>query len=373
MKPTLTLLGLVLMILTSQAQTYNLIIGTYTKSGKSEGIYVYEFDSKTGKASYKNKAAGLTNPSYLAISNDEKKVYAICEAEPGKGAVTAFSFDKKTGALNKLNSQPSIGNGPCYVSVDKANKHVFVANYVGGSATAIALNSDGSLSNENQFIQYKGSGVNKERQEAPHIHSTVISPDGKYLLISDLGTDKINILEIKSEQAKPLREAKTPFISTQPGSGPRHFDFHPNGKFGYSIQELSGNVSAYKYANGKLTLLQDISGLPANYNGKIWSADIHVSPDGKFLYASNRDDLNNLAIFGIDMKSGKLKMIGSQPTLGRAPRNFAITPNGDFLLAANQTSDSIVIFKRDKLTGLLSDTGERIEVGTPVCLKFAGN
>ena len=373
MKHTFTLFSLMLMLLTAQAQTYNLLIGTYTKSGKSEGIYVYEFDSKTGKANYKNKAVGLTNPSYLAISNNEEKVYAVCEAAAGKGLVAAFDFDKKTGTLKLLNTQSSIGNGPCYVSTDKDNKHIFLANYGGGSATAIALNPDGSLSEQNQFIQYQGSSANKDRQSAPHAHSTVLSPDEKYLLISDLGTDRINLLTITTDTANPLKEAKTPFINTQPGSGPRHFDFHPNGKFGYSIQELNGNVGVYKYSKGSLKLLQNISGLPENYKGRIWAADIHVSPDGKFLYASNRDDLNDLAIFSIDSKTGKLKLAGRQATLGRAPRNFAITPDGGFLLAANQSSDLVVIFRRDKSTGLLTDTGERIEVGAPVCLKFTGN
>ncbi|WP_242691743.1 lactonase family protein [Desertivirga arenae] len=358
-------------LIKSEAQTLNLLIGTYTKGTKSEGIYVYEFDGKTGKATYKNKAAGLTNPSYLAVTKDGKRVYAVCEAEPGKGAVAALSFDKKSGNLNLLNTKPSIGNGPCYVSTDKDNKHVFLANYGGGSATAIGVNKDGSLNDKSQFIQYKGSSANKDRQEAPHVHSTVISPDNKFLMVSDLGTDKINIFEISKEEENPLKELTA--VNTQPGSGPRHFDFHPNGKFGYSIQELSGNISAYAYTSGKLALIQDVSGLPENYNGKIWAADIHVSPDGKFLYASYRDDINDLAIFNIDSKTGKLTLAGRQSTMGRAPRNFVISPDGEFVLAANQLSDSVVIFKRDKETGLLKDTGERITVATPVCLKFVNN
>jgi len=367
------LLSMTLFFAEAEAQTYNLLIGTYTKNSKSEGVYVYEFDAKTGKATFKNKATGLVNPSYLAISKDEKHVYTVCEAEPGKGAVSAFNFDKKTGALTLLNTKSSIGNGPCYVSVDKDNKYVFLANYGGGSATAIAVNSDGSLSDKNQFIQFEGNGPNKERQLSPHIHSTVLTPDNKYILISDLGTDRINIFKLADDQEKPLQAAKTPFVTTKPGSGPRHFDFHPNGKFGYSIQEMSGNITAFAYHDGSLTLIEDISGLPQNYAGKIWSADIHVSPDGKFLYASYRDDLNDLAIFKIDSKTGKLNLIGRQSTLGKVPRNFVITPDGNFLLAAHQNSDSVVIFKRNKETGLLSDTGERIDVGSPVCLKFASS
>ncbi len=357
-----------------QAQKLNLLIGTYTKSGKSEGIYVYEFDTKTGKTTYKNKATGLNNPSYLALSKDEKHVYAVSEAGPGKGGASAFAFNKKTGALSFLNSKPSIGDGPCYIAVDDQNKHIFLANYGGGSLTAIPLNSDGSLGDTNQHIKYEGSSVNKDRQSAPHVHSTVLSPDNEYLFVSDLGTDKINIYKYNSEnQEMPLKNARTPFVSVIPGSGPRHFDFHPNHKFAYSIQEMSGNVSVFKYGNGSIELVENVSSIPADYKGNIWSADIHVSPDGKFLYTSTRDQLNEIVIFKIDKSSGKLTLAGRHSSLGKAPRNFVIDPGGNFLLVANQNSDNIVVLKRDKTTGLLKHTGEELKIGSPVCLKFASN
>ena len=356
------------------AQKLNLLIGTYTKTGKSEGIYVYEFDTQTGKAVYKNKAAGLTNPSYLALSKDEKYVYAVSENGPGKGGVSSFTFDKSRGALTLLNVKPSIGDGPCYVAVDDKNNHVFLANYGGGSAIARALNPDGSISDTNQYLKYTGNSANKSRQNAPHAHSSVLSPDNKYLFISDLGTDRINIYRYNPKnETKPLTAGKPAFISVVPGSGPRHFDFHPNGKFAYSIQELTGNIGVYKYKKGKLQLIENISSLPQGFNGKVGAADVHVSPDGNFLYISNRDDLNEIAIYQIDQSSGKIRLAGRQSTIGRVPRNFVIDPTGNFLLVANQHTDSIIVFKRDKKTGLLSDTGERLNVGSPVCLKFAGN
>ncbi len=378
MKHTSTRYGILLLFClisySGIAQKLNLLIGTYTKPGKSEGIYIYEFDQANGKATYKNKATGLTNPSYLAVSKDEKYVYAVNEAGPGKGAINAFSYDKKTGELKLLNSQSTVGDGPCYVAVDDKNNHVFAANYVGGSAVAIALNRDGSLSNNVQHIKYQGGSVNQERQKSPHAHSSVLSTDNKFLFVSDLGTDKINVYEYRSgSQKEPLINAEPAYTQVSPGGGPRHFDFHPNGKFAYSLQEMSGNISVFKHNNGNLSLIENVSALPAGYAGRIWAADIHVSPDGKFLYSSNRDELNDIAIFKINQSTGRLNFVGRQSTLGNAPRNFVIDPLGNYLLAANQNSANIVIFKIDKNTGMLSDTGERIEVDSPVCLKFSKN
>ncbi len=352
----------------TQAQKFNLLIGTYTRPGKSEGIYVYEFDAASGKVIPRNKATGLNNPSYLALSRDEKFLYSVSEGGPGRGAVSAFSFDKRTGALNLLNSKSSMGDGPCYVTVDKKNKNVFVANYSGGSFAVLPILNDGSLGDAVQSITFTSNGIGKGQQEKPHAHSAVLSPDEKYLYVNDLGNDEILSYKYSPKASKPLSPAQV--IKLPQGSGPRHFDFHPNKKFAYSLQELTCDVAAYHYKNGELTFLQSISGLPAGYTGRRWSADIHVSPDGKFLYSSNRDDANDIAIFSIQ-QDGTLVTVGRQSTLGRVPRNFAIDPSGNYLLVANQNSDNIVIFKRDKNTGLLSDTGERIEVGAPVCLKFS--
>ncbi len=350
------------------AQKLNLIIGTYTNKGTSEGIYVYEFDTATGKSSYKNKVTGVNDPSYVALNKDGNFLYAVNE---GSGEVSSFSFDKTSGALKFLNKRSSNGAAPCYVVIDKDSRYVIVANYSGGSFSVYPVQKDGSLGEAAQTIQHSGSSVNKERQERSHVHSAVFSPEEDHLIVSDLGTDQISIYRFNSAgNTQPVSTGEQPFVDAGKGSGPRHFDFHPNGKFAYSIQELNGNISAFGYNKGKLSLLQNISMVDPAFKGETGAADIHVSPDGKFLYSSNRGDANDIAIFAINPKTGKLTLKGRTSSMGKGPRNFVIDPEGNFLLAANQYSDSIVIFKRNKTTGMLTDTGERIKVGAPVCLKF---
>lgn len=372
MKRSSIILHFLFLVTISQvhAQKLNLLIGTYTAPGKSEGIYVYEFDASSGKLVYKNKVAGLNNPSYLTISKDEKNVYAVNEAGQGKSSVSSFSFNKQSGALTLLNQQPSGGDGPCYVAVDKKSNHVFVANYAGGSFSVLPVLNNGSLGEPSQLVVFTSNGVGKGQQDKPHAHSTVLSPEEKYVYVSDLGNDEIMAYRYSAKSVRPLSPSKYGKTSLPAGSGPRHFDFHPNGKFAYSLQELTCDVVAYRYKRGKLSRLQTISGLPQNYTGRKWAADIHVSPDGKFLYSSNRDDANDIAIFAIQ-KNGTLTSVGRHPSLGKAPRNFVIDPTGNFLLVANQNSHVIVVLKRNKETGLLSDTGEKIEISSPVCLKFS--
>jgi 6-phosphogluconolactonase len=327
-------------------------------------------NSETGEVNYVSKATAA-NPSYLAISPDEKFVYAVNEDANDKGSVSVFSFDKSSGALTYIEKQNSGGDHPCYIAINKTGKWVAAANYSGGSFSTFPIMANGTLGVPTT-IQHTGSSVNKERQDKPHVHSTVFSPDDKYLFVSDLGLDKVMIYNFNPGSGKP-EPAPVPFAATPPGSGPRHFTFHPNGKLAYLVEEMGGAVSAYKYNDGKLTLIQHISTYPANFTGgKKGSADIHVSPDGKFLYASNRQPANDIAIFSIDKKSGKLKALGYESTKGEVPRNFTIDPTGNFLLVANQETDNIVIFKRNKQTGLLTDTGKSIKVGKPVCLKWVG-
>jgi 6-phosphogluconolactonase len=350
-----------------KSDTYNLLIGTYTKPGKSEGIYVYSFNVKTAATAYKSKAAGIANPSYLAISRDRKKVYSVSEAGRGKGSISAFNFDPSSGDLKFINSVTSVGDGPCYVAVDDRDKYVFSANYGGGSLGAIRVNEDGSLNDDVQSIQHQGSSVNKDNQSKPHVHTTVLSPDNKFLLVTDLGIDKVFVYKLNSSGKEILSPAS--FISTRPGAGPRHLTFHPNGKFVYVVNELDGSVDAYKYNAGKLTAMQTITMLNEGFKGTIEAADIHCSIDGKFLYASNREESNEIVIYSIS-KNGRLKFAGRQSVLGKAPRNFVIAPSGKYLLVGNMNSDEIVIFTRNANTGLLTDTGARIPIGSPVCLKF---
>ncbi|HZH96795.1 MAG TPA: lactonase family protein, partial [Flavisolibacter sp.] len=310
------------------AQDFNLLVGTYTEPGKSEGIYVYNFNGATGAVTPKSKAVGLTNPSFLTVSKNGKFVYAVSESSDAESGVTAFAFNRNTGDLNLLNFAKTRSGGPCYVSVTADNKYAFAANYGGGSLSAFKINSGGTLDSNVQLIQNSGSGVNKQRQESPHVHAAVISPDQKYLLSADLGTDKINIYNIANNAGKQIiTPAATPFLAVKPGSGPRHLTFHPNGQYVYLVQELVGAVSVFDYKNGRLALKQYISMLHKSDTGSVGAADIHVSPDGKFLYASNRGDANKLAIYKIN-KNGTLQLAGHQSTMGKAPRNFAIDPTG---------------------------------------------
>ena len=358
---------LIFMSFYSPAQNFYLLIGTYTQKG-SKGIYVYRFNAATGKAEWVSNTDSAKSPSFLAISPDKTHIYSVNETGGNQGMVSAYSFDRSSGQLSFMNQQPTGGAGACHLAISNDNKWVTVANYGGGSLAAFSVNKDGSLNPSAQVIQHEGSSVNKQRQDKPHVHQTIFSPRQDYLFAPDLGLDKISIYAFNSGASKPLSPAGTPFAAVGAGNGPRHLTFHPNGKFAYLIEEMSGSVGAYSYSNGKLTLLQHLDTHPEGFKGVIGSAEVEVSPDGKFLYASNRGDENNLAIFSIDPASGKLQLKGYQSTLGKAPRHFTIDPTGEYLLAANQDTDNIVIFKRNKQTGMLQETGEQIKVSMPVCL-----
>jgi 6-phosphogluconolactonase len=352
---------------------YKLIVDTYTNDNyasipANDGIFVYDFNSTTGEFSLKSKTAGEGNPSYLAVSRDGKYVYSLNEFRNGE--VSAFTFNSVTGGLTFLNRVSSGGDNPCYVSVDDKNRFVIVGNYGSGSLIAVPLKKDGSLGTDVQLIQQEGSSVDKGRQQGPHVHSTVLSPDNKYLLTPNLGTDKVSIYKFDgSKTSRPLTPADPPFVSVEAGSGPRHIIFHPNSKFVYLIQEMKCSITAFDFKDGKLTEKQVITMLSPDFKGRVGAADIHISPDGKFLYGSNRGDANEIVIYAVD-KDGKLTFMGRESTQGKTPRNFVIDPTGNFLLVANQNTNEIIIFRRDQKTGLLTPTGKNIQVNRPVCLKF---
>ncbi len=354
----------------SLAQDVYLFIGTYTGTG-SKGIYVYRFNTNTGKATWLSNTDSMVSPSFLTVSKNGKFVYSVSESGskfPGK--INAFSFDKKNGTLKWINEQTSGGDNPCYVSINKSGKWVAVGNYTGGNLSVFKTNANGSLMPMAQLIQHEGNGMNKSRQEKPHVHATVFSPDDKYLMVPDLGIDKVMTYKFTEGSNLPLEPASVPFTETQAGSGPRHLVFHPKKPFAYLIQEMAGQVETYQYKKGTLTSIQKIATHINDFKGTPGSADIHVSPDGKFLYASNRGVENNIAIFIINETTGMLEAKGYQSTMGIKPRNFCIDPTGNFLLVANQDSGNIVIFKRDQLTGMLYTAGEEIKIPRPVCLKM---
>jgi 6-phosphogluconolactonase len=356
--------------ISANSQKYFLFIGTYTGSG-SKGIYVYSFNAATGTAEWLSNTEGVVNPSYLAIAPGGTYIYACTETRTADaGGLSAFKFNREKGSLTFLNKQSSGGDNPAYISIHNSGKWVIAGNYSGGNLSAFSVNANGSLRPYSQLIQHTGNSINKQRQESPHVHATVFSPSGDYLFAPDLGIDKVMIYKFNAKTQKPLQPATVPFKSTEPGSGPRHFIFHPNKKWAYLIQEMAGEVVAYDVKNGKLNSMQQIATHPDTLHESFGSADIHVSPDGKFLYTSNRGNENNLAIFAINQINGMLSLKGYQSTMGVQPRNFVIDPSGKYLLAANQKTGNIVIFKRDKKTGLLQYTGEQIKVPQPVCLKM---
>jgi 6-phosphogluconolactonase len=347
-------------------------VGTYT-SGKSEGIYLYRLNLTSGELKHVATTKGVTDPSYLAIAPSRRYLYAVNETEEfaGKksGAVSAFALNQRTGELSLLNQQPSLGGAPCYVVVDRTGGFVLAANYSGGNIAVLPVRSDGSLGAATDVKQDAGSSINRERQEGPHAHCVVLDPANRFAYACDLGTDKIMSYRFDRRRGKLVPNA-VPWVKLKPGAGPRHLVFHPTGDYAYVINELHATITAFaQERNGNLKELETVATLPADFKDENTSADIHVSPDAKFLYCSNRGH-DSIAAFEINPRNGKLTFIAHEPTAGKTPRNFAIDPTGAFLLVANQNSDNIVTFRRDRKTGRLSATGHVAKVPSPVCLKF---
>lgn len=352
-----------------------LAIGSYA-TADNPGIYTYRFDAETGDTKLISQVRGIADPSYLVFSADSKNIYAVSEGQHLDAKAYAYAFNKHDGNVKKINSQDALGAYPCYINTDRKGKFVVTANYGGGNISVFPIAKDGGLAPASQIIPFEGDGFDTKRQKDPHMHCLVFSPDQKYLFAMDLGTDKIYILKVlqknnKNNSAIFLDQSSSSFLKLEDGSGPRHLAFHPNGKFAYLINELSGKVSAMAYKSGQLKILQYIESDTSPGMGSKGSADIHISPNGKFLYASNRLINDGIAIFAINQKTGVLTKVGYQKT-GIHPRNFVIAPNGKFLLVANRDSNNIQIFEIDHNTGLLTDTKKEIKVSKPSCLKFAG-
>ncbi|GAB4135119.1 MAG: lactonase family protein [Planctomycetaceae bacterium] len=357
------------------AGSVTVYIGTYTRGSKSKGIYQLSLDMESGKLTLKGVTGNIVNPSFLAIHPNKKYLYAVNESATtaGKrgGAVTAFAINATDGSLKMLNQHSSGGGGPCHLVVDHSGKNVLVANYGGGSVAVLPIQKNGKLSKASCFIQHKGSGKIPGRQSAPHAHSINVDANNRFAVVADLGMDKVLVYKFDAETGT-LTANDPDGVSTAPGAGPRHFAFHPNGKFAYVINEITLTVTAFAYdaQKGTLTPLQTITTLPKIFKGRgLSTAEVQVHPSGKFLYGSNRGH-DSIAMFRINQKTGKLKIIGHQPTGGKTPRNFGIDPSGKFLLAANQSSDSIHVFRIDGQTGKLKPTGHSIDIPRPVCVKF---
>ncbi len=357
---------------------YFVYIGTYTEAGSaSKGIYAYRFDSVNGELTPIGLAAETVNPSFLAVHPNQRFVYAVNEVSDYKGeksgAVSAFAIDRATGKLTLLNQVASKGAGPCYITVDKSGKYVLVANYDGGSVAVFPVLTDGRLGEASSFVQHSGHGTNPERQEGPHAHSIDMSPDNRFAIVDDLGLDQTLVYRFDSTKGSlanlASNDAET--AKASPGAGPRHFAFHPNGKFGYVINEMQSSVTALRYnaTDGALHPLQTISTLPKDFAKENTAAEIEVHPSGKFLYASNRGH-DSIAVFAIDEHKGALTLVEYVPTKGTSPRSFEIAPGGSLLFAANEKSDNIVLFRINKQTGRLTPAGKVLGVSQPVCVKF---
>jgi 6-phosphogluconolactonase len=354
--------------LKAQKNTTYLFTGTYTNGLPDKGIYIYKFNSETGELTLSSTTQNITNPSYLNLSPDGKYLYACTDTKlPKHGSVTAFKIDSLNGSVSLINKQSSEGENPVYVSVYKNNRFVVTGNYSEGNVAVLTTNIDGSLNAAVQTIQFSDSSIIKDRQEKSHIHSTIFSPKNDYLYLPDLGADKIRTLSFNAEKTKPLTDIENFTVKSVLGSGPRHLTFHPSKNFAYCIEELSGMVAVYAYKNGKLSPIQRIFS-NSNKREIYSSADIHISPDGRFLYASNRDE-NTISTFSIN-RNGKLKLLFHTSTNGEVPRNFTLDPSSKFLLVANQKTGNIIVFKRDFKTGMLEKIEKEISVPNPSCLQM---
>jgi 6-phosphogluconolactonase len=348
-------------------------IGTST-GGMSKGIYRFAFDPATGTAGAVELAAESPNPGFLAFHPSRPLLYAVngmAEFQGQKtGAVSAFAHDPKNGALTLLNQQPSGGTGPCHLVVDAAGKNVLVANYSAGSTAALPLDAEGRLGPPRSVIQHAGSSVDPRRQQGPHAHSINLDAANRFAFAADLGLDKVLVYRFDSQQGT-LAPHEPPSASVAPGAGPRHFAFHPSGRFAYVINELNSTVTAFQYdaSAGVLREIQAVTTLPAGFSGENYPAEVLVHPSGRFLYGSNRGH-DSIAIYTIDAGTGKLTPAGHAPSGGKWPRNFNIDPSGAWMIIGNQNSDNVLVCRIDPERGTLTPSGKTLEAPAPICFKM---
>ncbi len=364
-------------VLRAAADQY-VYIGTYTNSKNaavpSQGIYVFALDSKTGKLEPVGLAAEVKSPSFLAISPDKKFLYSVSELNDAKGgAVSAFTIDAATGKLTLLNQQPTVGAGPCHVSVDPSGKAVMAANYGGGSVISFPVKADGSLGPQGSFIQHTGaSNANPRRQKEPHAHSINVDKAGRFAFAADLGCDKVFIYKLDTA-AGTLTPNTPAYTEVPPAGGPRHLAFHPSGKYAYICNEMTCTVTSFTYdaEKGALTVMDTLSTLPPGVavDPKFSTAETAVHPSGKFVYVSNRGH-DTIAIFKVDEATGRLTYVENAPAGVQIPRNFGIDPTGKWLITAGQNSSSLAVFSIDQATGKLTPTGQTLPMGSPVCVRF---
>jgi len=343
--------------------------GSYNGDKTTEGIFVYQLDTISGKLHKITAVKDVLNPSYLTISPNGKYVYACTDTRvPNAGSVTAYEFNPNKKSLTLLNSPKSSGENPVYLNVSQNGKWLVNCNYNESTVAVYPILKNGAIDSLSQLIKYtEASGITK-RQEKSHVHSAVFSPDQKAIFFPDLGADKIWMYPFENNNNQPIQTSQSAFVKTNPGSGPRHFTFSPNQKLAYCIEELSGSISVYDYQNSKLEKIQDIATHSNKLKEGFESADIHISPDGKFLYASNRGTEDNIAIFKIE-PNGTLQIVGYEPTQGKHPRSFAINKTGKFVIIANVISGTVTVFKRDFKSGKLQKIEQTLDIKNVSCVK----
>lgn len=353
------------------SQRQFVFFGSYNWEKGSEAVYVYELDTETGKLTKVASSSDVINPGYITVSSDGKYVYAASDAKtPNYGTVSSFAFDADKKTLTFLNQQKTGGENPVYVNVDKSGKWLINATYNQATISVFPILENGKIDPMAQHFKFtEGSGIHPTRQEKAHTHSVIFSPDDKTVLFADLGADKILQYPFDENQKQPLIDSQSTFINTKPGSGPRHITFSKDGKLAYSIEELAGMISVYDFSDNKLTEIQRIATHPEKLKEGFESSDVHISPDGKFLYASNRGKENNIAIFKI-LNDGKLESIGYKKTGGKHPRTFAIDETGKFIIVTNVNSNSVTVLRRNPETGMLKRVGKPVKMGHPTCVKI---
>lgn len=351
-----------------QQKLQNFYVGAYT-SGGAEGISLCSFNTETGEIILEKTTIGIENPSFLRLSPNKKYLYAVSETnnDLGKSGSSVVAYKvQKDGSLKILNRQSSNGNGPCHVDVSPDGKYVAIATYGGGTTSLYPVKKDGSLQEASMVIANAGSGPNEGRQSKPHAHSIKFSPYDNQVFSADLGTDRLNIYHLKNDE---LKSEDQNYIKMASGAGPRHFDFHPSAKIIYVINELNSTIETLQQENKNWNAIQAISTLPDDFEGKSYCADIHVSNDGKYVYGSNRGH-NSVAVYSVNISDKSLKRVGIVSVEGDWPRNFGLTPDGKWMLVANQKSNDITVFKINRETGMPEFSGKKIELPRPVCIDF---
>ncbi|MDG2130637.1 MAG: lactonase family protein [Fuerstiella sp.] len=370
--PFLLALGITTMLTPLRADDPVVFISAF-KSGDEGAIHAFRFDAENGQLKPLHRTTDIDNPFFLSLSPDGSVLYAI-DAEQFGGDkdefVAAYAVQGHSGRLNRLNRTSTRGTASCYLDVDATGKTVVVANYSTGNIASLPVHKDGSLGPAVSFIQHSGSSVDPKRQTGPYAHSIVVSPDNRFVLAADLGIDRILVYRLNPATAELTPNDVQSFATLSPGSGPRHLTFHPNGKRVYVINELLNTITFFDYASetGVLTQRQEIATLPADFSGTSHTADLKITPDGKFLYGTNRGH-DSIAIFRI-ADNGQLNLVRMEPSLGTGPQNLLITPDGRWLLCANMPGNNVAVFAIDPLTGGLTASGSPVHIPMPSCIRW---